>query len=266
MSLKKLFQRKRTKVVRYRPKRNWDYISRKYLGGIKLGVKILFLASVGYLLFTFLFSSRMFKVETIIVDGAGEFVSRADATQLVHSNISGKNIFLVNPQELSDKLTNTFLGAKSVSVKKELPSTIRIRVFERAPIAIVKNSDSSEYYLLDPDGYILGYADPTARQLPNIVYEQELRIGAFIDEDLVPLYNEITRLLTQSEISASSISFTNTDIVFFVNSGPQVLLKKDKNLPEAISAVQALLKQVRLEGKSIKLIDLRYDKVIVSFN
>jgi hypothetical protein len=45
-----------------------------------------------------------------------------------------------------------------------------------------------------------------------------------------------------------------------------VMISSDKDIKNSIKVVASLDKELNLEGKSIKKIDLRYDKVIVSYD
>jgi len=254
----KKVKRKRKKVSRFK------YTARRYLKIFISLLKILLIAGLcaaaGYLI---LFSS-LFRIENIIVEGTREYVNPHDVTLLAENNIKGENIFKFEKESLVEKLESNLLGAKRYEIKKEYPGTIRIVVFERVPIAMIYK-DMDEFYLIDDDGYVLGYADVQKQDLPKIHYEREIKIGLFIDKSLVPIYLELTELFLKEDIEVSSMSFSPKHVNLYLENGATVLLGNEKNKADALKAVSALIKESELEDKEIRRIDFRYDKVIVLF-
>lgn len=208
--------------------------------------------------------SSLFDIEVVYVEGTREFVNKEDVRLMAENNALGHNIFKFNTNSLEAKLANNLLGAKSYQVQKDLPNTLDIMVNERIPIAII-HKDSDEYFLVDEDGYVLGYTDPEDGSLPRIKYDKDVRVGQFIDKNLVPIYLELTDLFKEQEVPVSSMSFSAKYVHLFLVNDTQVLIGNQKNKLEALKTTAALLKEAELEDKEIRTIDLRYDKVIVLF-
>ena len=257
-SLKKTTKRRRKKVSRSK------YLARRYLKILGSIVKFMFITSLcGAAVYLILFSS-LFKIENIVVEGTQEYVSSHDVTLLAENNVKGKNIFKFEKEALVEKLESNLLGAKKYIIEKEYPGTIKIKVIERVPIAMIYQ-DQDEYYLIDDDGYVLGYSDPQKQDLPKIHYEKEIKIGLFIDKNLVPIYIELTELFLKEDVAVSSMSFSPKHVNLYLENGARVLIGNEKNKAEALKAVSSFIKESELEDKQIKRIDFRYDKVIVLF-
>ena len=255
---------KKTKRKRRRKISRSKVLARRYLKILGSILKFLLIASLcgaaGYLI---LFSS-LFKIETIVVEGTQAYVSPHDVVLLAENSAKGENIFKLDKEELVEKLEANLLGAKSYSIKKDYPATIKIKVIERVPIAIIYQ-DSDEHYLIDDDGFVLGYTDSEGQNLPKIHYEKDIKIGLFIDKNLVPIYLELTKLFLQEDVSVSSMSFSPKHVNLYLDGGETVLIGNQKNKQEALQSVSSLIKESELEGKEIRRIDFRYDKVIVLF-
>ncbi len=227
---------------------------------LKMTVILVILAGAVY----FILFSSLFSINVIYVEGTREFVNKEDVRLMSENNALGHNIFKFDEAQLSEKLSNNLLGARSYLVKKELPHTIRIVVNERIPIAVLyKENDAS--YFVDEDGYVLGYADDNTEGLPKIQYDKEIKAGLFIDKNLVPVYLELTRLLKEEDVKVTSMSFSAKHVNLYLENEVEVLVGNEKNKQEALKTVAALLKEAVIEHKEIRRIDMRYDKVIVLF-
>ena len=97
------------------------------VGKIILSILIL---GIGVFLFFKFDVPEYFKASRVNVVGAGTFVNNEDIKNLVERNTFGKYIFSVNEIELGDVLSKSFLGAKSITVKKDYPNSVDVYVEE----------------------------------------------------------------------------------------------------------------------------------------
>ncbi|MBN1463188.1 MAG: cell division protein FtsQ/DivIB, partial [Paludibacteraceae bacterium] len=236
-----------------------------YIPVFKKVVLILFGLLLVLGLIYFFLSSDCFAISKVDVKGTHEYVNAKDVYEVSLSSSVDKNIFLFKTTDLEEKLTTNYLGAKSFKVTKKFPHTLLIDVMERFPIAIVHDEKEENFYLVDDEGYVLGYTEKENQQYPILKYKGEISVGLFIDKNIVPLYLELTNLLSDNSVRVTSISFDPRSVNFYVENGVEVLLGRDKNVFEAIQAISALVKKAETSEEEISRIDLRYDKVIVSF-
>jgi cell division septal protein FtsQ len=201
----------------------------------------------------------------IKVTGVRSFVNITDITEVAKENVIGSSIFTVNSVKTQNKLMETFQGAEEIKVIKKYPSTINVKVRERSPVALVHHTNSDDYFLVDGEGYILGIIDRERTNLPEITYEGEIKVGTFVDKRMVPLYMELVNSLNEEKLKVSSMSFYPKYALVYINDGIETFISNDRDKSESVRTASALIKQLVLEGKKIKKIDLRYDKVIVSY-
>lgn len=225
----------------------------------------LLISLIVYGFYYLFFISTFFKVNTISVTGARSFVSLVDLTEVAKGGFYGKSIFAINTLESQGKLVEAFQGAKEIKIIKKYPSTINVRVTERTPVALVYNSNSADFFLVDEEGYILGIVDKDKTNLPKINYAGEIKVGTFVDKRMVPLYLELVNSLNSENLNVSSVSFYPKYALVYVNDGIETFISNDRDKLESAKTISALIKQLVLEGKRISKIDLRYDKVIVSY-
>ncbi len=259
-SQKKPLSHKRFRQNRYRP-----HVSvKKYLPYVVMWLKIILFLATAIAVVYFLLTSERFHIKKLSIIGADRFVSYDDIKNVISTNTEGKNLFTFKVDDLQKTLQESFLGAKKITIQKQLPDSLKVLVQERVPIAIVYRSED-EQYLIDMEGYVLGYTSADNTELPRMKYEDPVSVGLFIDRDLVPIYIELTNLLESENIKVSSMSFYHKYVGFTIEDGIDVLIGLDKNLHEMTKALSALLRKTKLESKELLRIDLRYDKVIVLF-
>ncbi len=228
---------------------------------------IISLSICGFVLafYEIVLNSGTFRVSKIEISGTNTFVNETDLENLVHGKVSGKHIASLNTEIVQNLLKDNFLGAKNITVTKKLPNTVVVTVQERVPLAVVKSEKGNDYFMVDEDGYVLGLVNAETTNLPKIAYEGELYVGYFIDKDLIPLYLGLLTNLDSEKIPASSVSVSDRYVSFYIAGPTQVFVGKDKDIMSSIKLLAELVKQLGLEGKDVRKIDLRYDKVIVQY-
>jgi len=238
----------------------------RYHHGIakKVILLVLVLGMVGYLSYKFKVFDY-FKITNVKILGATKFVNEKDIKTLAEKNSLGQSIFVLNTDNLSKVLKKNFLGSKNIEVEKKYPNKIKIIVEERMPIAVVYN-EKNEYFLIDTDGYVLGVVDKSYFNLPRIKYEGDITVGSFLEKDIIPVSIEILKFADKEELKVSSISFYPKYIKLYVGSGTEVYIGYDKDREQSLKTIGALIKKLNVEGKIVKKIDLRYDKVIVLYD
>jgi len=116
-----------------------------------------------------------------------------------------------------------------------------------------------------PDSPILGIVGPESEDLPRIRYAGDLKVGTFVDPVLVPVYLDLIDALETSDIKVSSISFSPKNVTFYTQEGTRVLIGNRGDKQYLLAVLANLLNKLSLEGKDASSIDLRYDKVVVSY-
>ncbi len=251
----------RTKKVLGRPNK---VLVRKYSDIVLLIRNFFLLLLIPIIIYLLVYKYKTFDITSINIVGATTYVSSVDMKRVVATSVENKNIFSIDTKELSQNLKDNFQGAKAISISKRPLGKLIITVVEREPLALIYKQ-TEEMYMVDEDGYVLGLVDKTKNNLPKIRYEEEIKVGYFIDKNFVPVYFELLDSIAQNNVKVSSVSVVPNSIRLFVNEGVEVFLSRSKPTKESVNILAHLLKQLAIEGKNPKKIDLRYDKVIVSY-
>lgn len=75
--------------------------------------------------------------------------------------------------------------------------------------------------------------------------------------------SKIGRLLSNASISFSSISFTGGYFDIELVDGGRVYISSRKDPSIQVSSLQAILKQLTINGKKFQIIDFRFDKPVI---
>jgi cell division septal protein FtsQ len=256
--LKKIKNRKRRVI-------NSRVVLRKKHGVVWKVILLILVMGVAAFLFFNYDVPGYFKISKANIVGAGVFVNNEDIKNLIERNTFEKYIFSVNEIELSEVLTKSFLGAKSIAVKKDYPNSISVYVEERVPLAVVYNSDE-EYFLIDSEGFVLGLITNSFLDLPKINYEGQIITGTFLEKDIIPISIEILKFAEQENLKISSMSFNPNYAKLYLDTGAEVFIGYDKENQKSLRTIKALIDNSDNEKNMIKKIDLRYDKVIVLYD
>lgn len=206
-----------------------------------------------------------FIISEVLISGTERFVNEKDLRAVAEKNSINQSIFVFSGKKLSIILSKNFLGAKAIEVEKRYPNRISVIVEERIPLAIVYH-ENEDYFLIDAEGYVLGLVDKNYLGLPKIKYEGDIKIGSFLDRELIPISVDILKFAEKDEIKVTSMSFYPKYAKVYVGNGIEVYLGYDKNAEQSLRTVSALIKKTVSEEKTIRRIDLRYDKVIVLYD
>jgi len=220
----------------------------------------LLLGSITYGVYYFK-KSPFFKIRNIQVYGGGVYVNENDVYKMAEKILDGRNILAIKSYDVEVDIKKNFLGAKEIFIEKDLPDSIKIKIEERVPLAVVKNN---EEYLVDEDGYVLGLASERI-DLPRLKYSEEVKIGDFISKDIIPASSEIIKYASQEEVDVSSVSFYPKYAHLYVDGSINVFINNESNKLLGMKVLKRLIEEARVLDRKLKKIDLRYDKVIVLY-
>lgn len=223
-------------------------------------VKLILLVAGGILIVFSLFQllrGDFFKINQIVCLDRDQ-PCQTDWWFKVNGLVLGKNIISLSPQKTEELIKEELPGIDQVEIKKKLPDKLIVYLTKRKPIAVVEVN--SDYYQVDYQGIILAKLDqPT--DLPLIVCSDCQFESPVILSSLDFLYQ-----LLISGIEARRLEITDSrELTVFLKTGPKVLISLDKNIKEQVDSLQLILERAKIEGKQIELIDLRFDKPVISY-
>lgn len=136
-----------------------NFFIRRWLLVLVLAILCVILTGVG----SATLPNRFVVSEVVVTDARPELVEpiRSAAREIIDRDgrLFGKtNIFVVPRMQLEGELPETFPAINTVQVLRRLPGTVRIRVQEHIPTAILYVHDT--YFALDPEGVAFDVVPP----------------------------------------------------------------------------------------------------------
>lgn len=208
-------------------------------------------------------------VSQVVVRG-NRIVDTAEILQLAHVE-SGEKLYDLDLMVIQkDVVSHYFL--KDVVVERDLPSTVKITVVERTPIALI---NGLELLYLDADGVVLPHS--ISRELfdlpviSNVNTGQQLKPGAELTN---PDVLEALAILSTARIVNKELYHLVSEIRLR-NGGDLVFYTTDGAVPVLFGRGNAAAKLVRLEtfwndvvrergANNLRYIDLRFDDQVVA--
>lgn len=210
---------------------------------------ILSTQSIGRMLFT---QNDEFTIATIVVESDGKQVTPHHLKDWAELS-EGMNLFAIDIDRIRKRLESNVPVIESVTIQRQLPDTLLIRVVERQALARLGIAENQIPLAIDAKGYVLG---PTARAPTLPVIESYhiagLRPGSFVDANdmqyALSVLRECDTTPVGQHVRIKSISLADDahlDIV--LEGGTRVLFAGDDIAPR-LRKVAALLLESRQRG------------------
>lgn len=186
---------------------------------------------------------REFKIQTI------EVVGKEVIVKLDERRIDTNLLFFPTAKVRSDLLSENPL-LKDVQFHKKYPATLVIVAIPRSPIARVALTGRT--VLVDSEGVVLGLASAKDEKLP-LIEESNLK------QSLGFLTHMKDMLLVES------ITIIDSKTLLAKAGKLDIYIPQHIDLTSKATTLQTLIRGFRIKGILPKVIDLRFDKPIVTF-
>lgn len=213
--------------------------------------------------FVFLQSS-VFEIREVQVNGY-KFLNEDNIIELSGITL-GTNIFKQNFQQAEQKIKLNPL-VKTVTIHRQLPSTVEIVLEERKPKALIPVG--SGYIQIDKEGYFLSRLEYTNKaRLPFITGIKDIKGAAgkrIISEKLqtaLAFLNQMPQGLTDliSEINVADAD----NVLLYTLEGVQVRLGDNSHIGDKNKILEEVMVK-EIAGMKIEYIDLSINKPVIKY-
>jgi len=211
------------------------------------------LASAGYAGKILLKNIVFFPVKQIEVVGNRHLSDKEIAS--LSKLKKGTSILSVSSREIVERLISS-PWIKGVSLRKELPNRVIIRVHEAVPAALFRKKDS--YYLIDNEGEFLERVSTDERFLPVITGNE--KDGIAVQEAIQ--FAETVKKYGVPDMEKIEIATGKLEDMT-VQYGATVIKVGYGNYEDKIQRYLELRDEIRRRAIPVDYIDLRYDKRLV---
>lgn len=267
LSSRKTLIRQRVKIVPRRRRLDKEKEGRRILRILMVG--LLVLALVGGLValgIVMLFRDPRFTVENIRV--INNYRVPYDVILQRADKLLGKNIFRVDIQGAVDRVKQDPL-IKGALIRRRLPNTIEIKVYEREPVARVRTAGRKGFWLeVDEYGIVTGQSEKprdlvfiSGRKFPVVP------VGMYVDVPGLEKALEIAQIYNNSKVQAElnidhlDIS-SSKNVVMVLGDGARIMMGKD-HFEDRFGRLLAILEDLKAKNTTAETIDLRFQSVPV---
>lgn len=203
-------------------------------------------------------NSNFFSLSSVVVSG-NKVLTNREIIQAAGLN-KEENIFQINFEDISAKLMEKH-QIKGVVLKRQLPSTVKIKLDERRPLLAV--SSNNKYLLLNKNGWIL----TKTKKLSNVTYpilkdvevniiNNKVKLTEHLQTSLQYLTGVDKKILNRID----SIEFVNQDNVIFQLESGIVKFGQPVKIDYKIKLFNQIYHGLKEKRKKLKYINLKYYK------
>jgi len=184
--------------------------------------------------------------------------------------LKNKNIFSIDLEEISSKLSQIYPEISEINLYRRLPDKVLIEFKERKPFAKFKLS--GKWYIIDEDAVVLGSCD-NYEKLALVILDglyvsfKDLKVGQKLKSKNISFALGLLKqlkdslLLNRYKVSRLDISNLNK-ITFAIYENIEILMKKD-DFGRKLNILIPLLRQLEPEFSTISYIDLRFKDPVI---
>lgn len=245
---------------RGRPRRRW--FGRLAAPALALGLIALGFAATNRVR-RFLTTSPVFAVHQVLVSG-NHRVSGAEIVRVMALS-PGTNVFTVDLKREGERI-RAIRWIREVSVQRQLPDTLRVKVEERKPFALVQ---ARTRYLVDRDGVILAEGAAAGRYRLPVVQAAgkpaDIRRGRIQAEDLLSGLRVVSQMERARLVEGLfSVTVGPKDLVVMkIDGRPEEIRLQSNAVDEELARLKALRLLQRTDGPR-RYIDLTFAGMAVT--
>ena len=215
-----------------------------------------------------MFNSSVFNVnmDKVEVYGVGSFLDTGVFNDFLATHVAGKNIVTLNIIDLKNAIKNEFPSIKDIEIKKKIPPYLVVTVQERVPFVAMYKDSAKDSYMADNEGFVLGSLEDRYKDLFKVQYDGYIKVGEFIESGYMRVYRDILSSAGAKNLILDKIVLGGDDSLVYLSEGVLVILSNEKDIPNSFTIVSSVLSKFGEGEKKVSKIDLRYDKVIVSYD
>ena len=235
---------------------------------IKFGLIVCLVGGIGFVLANrsvyLLRNADYFKVRSVIIDPALQFINKRDLKGMV-----GQNIFQIDSKAVQRRLSRKYPQASHVKITKQFPDQISIEAKERKPFIGVHIQDKK--VTLDNQGVILSIDGKKNSDLPAVVgihlNRPKLIVGLPLMHSKIRLGLRIVKFFegnkSLSPYSIAQIDMENLSKIYLTLTNDLEVMIDGDNLSQKVRVLGVVLSSGKLNLKTVKYVDLRFKEPVI---
>lgn len=212
-----------------------------------------------YGLFFLFYLSPVFTLKDIELNSNDEILGK----KIMMEFKLGLNLIFFNPKKEELFLKNKYIELKEISIKKKLPSILKIDVIKREPLFIFCSKDKNECFLSDEDGFLFDRA--SNQNLFKIYFPYELSLGQIIlgKEKIFKIFTIVSQI-KQASLNPYEAEVLDDRFKVLIPNQTFLFFDLDKEVNWQLEKLFTFLNQNNMIKKinELEYIDLRFKDFI----
>lgn len=206
--------------------------------------------------------SDIFQIKEIDFDSGG-VPDEALVRQRVMEEVLARSIFFLDPSAVEAKIKESFLAVSAVSIQKELPDKVHVKISVRKPLAIVEDKNKARF-LVDGEGLLFQQA--TKESLPVIKlgedFEGSLGLKLSVSEQGISSYLKTLDIVASKGLKTKAI-YLHSGTIELILKKTTVWLDSGGDINEQLELLTQILQRYSLSGRTPRMVDLRFSRPVV---
>lgn len=232
--------------------------------GVRAGVVLATSLAFLWLLVWGMRSEWVFVVENVSCEREDEPCGEQILAEL--DALKGTSLLTLDRSQLVEKWRNADPSIASVSLEKQLPFTLSVKITSREPEVGVLPANDPFAYVLDAQGVAFAKSEPNLIKLPSVVTSAiTINLGEAIQDERTLKAVELAKALRESHIPFQKIEVSGLDLAVTLNGGTLALFSQSKAFFKQATTLQRILAQDTIDQK-IEKVDLRHEKPVLTLD
>lgn len=239
-------------------KLSFHSMTKKKVG--KIFVLIFFLTFISTVIYFFV---KYFSVRSIEIESSENSPEVIGLTTLKNSNL----IFL-NEAKIEKSLLENNTNLKEIKLEKKYPNTLILKIKLNQPLAYLKLNQG--YAAISENAKVIyktksEISNKTVIKYYQTFYYQQIQPNINLNFRDLEIALFFLKKLKDFDIKVDSIDINSLNMLVFNINQKKILFTSDRTKGDQSYELETLIKQFKIEAKDFKILDLRFNKPVVTF-
>lgn len=226
---------------------------------IGLTMLMIALAILAYYLYSQVFIVKSIRIDQPVEAYPAGIINQSEVEQYVQA-AHHQSLVTYPLDRLEQDLLTHFPAIAEVHIDKRWPDSLSITYLPR--VAAVQVQTDNQSYLLDRQGYV--YAQTSWSAIPQVqAANSTINLGTTVEAQNLQLALKLSDGLRNGQYNLKHIILQPQYVEVELQDQPTILVASDKSADKALVIINDLLSYINQNHRSVKTIDLRYDRPIL---
>mgnify|MGYP001578830843 CR=1 FL=1 len=176
----------------------------------------------------------------------------------------GKDFLFFPKSDVIRQINLNYPEVDNLEMIRVLPRQLFFKLTASQTLAAIKGE---KYFLVNARGLVLKISDHSG-DLPVILMDSVRNIGVgekFEQKEMIPTVLILSDLGTRGLHPTMAKIISPQRINIWLNNGTLIAISLQKEADSQLDSLQVILSRIKMEGKGLREVDLRFDKPVITY-